>query len=451
MNWYEGFGESDLPKNSPKQLKQLCFKANINNPPFQFVIDPKKLICAQINNIQSNEVKVVDIINSNPQSGILIVDFIGYEREFVKNITMIFDKVIKTLKDTRYSKIETFLSNPLKNIHSSHLTFLGKIHTLMKSPAQDFVNLFIDALCSDTKLLQDHNVYMNKFFDVESLVTSFSVEYSDQFREEFGHLTLAQVMRSPIPWQNYATKFAHDLAATIQSTSPEYVKKLNDFESQTSSMTEAIDCIPKLEAISKMMITEPFPIVVGGRRILKQGTAFKHCRSNITKREIYLFSDMFMYAQLNCGKLLAPASYVLTHMRIDIPAADKPLIAIYAPKKSFVLQFQTKEELNSWSTAMKQAIDNAKETLDQVEQYREAPIWISDSAADKCMECSKPFNALTRRRHHCRLCGRVLCADCVSRKVVIETISPKPEKVCETCYKNMKNDSKTTITDVHDQ
>lgn len=449
MNWFEGFGEDILPKNSPKQLKQFCYKQNINNLPFKFVIDPKKLLCAQINNFQSNEVQAVDLINANPQSGILIVDFIGFEREFVKNMTLIFDKVMKTLKDTRYSKIETYLSGPLKNIHQSHLTFLGKIHELMNNPTKNFVYLFIDELCSDKKLLENHNIYMNKFFDVESLVTSFSVEYSDQFKDDFSNYTLAQVMRSPIPWQNYATKFAIDLASTI--TKPEYIKKLNDFESQTSGMTQAIDCIPKLEAISKMMISEPFPIVVGGRRILKEGTAFKHCRSNITKREIYLFSDMFMYAQLNVGKLLAPANYPLSHLRVDIPAADKPLMALYAPKKSFVLQFQNQEELESWSASLKQAIDNAKSALGKIKKYHEAPIWISDSAAENCMECQKPFNALTRRRHHCRLCGRVLCADCVPRKVMILAISDKPEKVCETCFTNMKKKPMKKVKEILDQ
>lgn len=45
-------------------------------------------------------------------------------------------------------------------------------------------------------------------------------------------------------------------------------------------------------------------------------------------------------------------------------------------------------------------------------------IWIPDSRAPACMRCSRTFSALPlvgRRRHHCRLCGRVVCASCSGR------------------------------------
>ncbi len=44
------------------------------------------------------------------------------------------------------------------------------------------------------------------------------------------------------------------------------------------------------------------------------------------------------------------------------------------------------------------------------EDYR-APIWVPDSRADRCMRCREPF-AVWRRRHHCRLCGDVVCWAC---------------------------------------
>lgn len=38
---------------------------------------------------------------------------------------------------------------------------------------------------------------------------------------------------------------------------------------------------------------------------------------------------------------------------------------------------------------------------------RRAPRWIRDNEVTVCMKCQEPFNALTRRRHHCRACGCV--------------------------------------------
>ena len=41
-------------------------------------------------------------------------------------------------------------------------------------------------------------------------------------------------------------------------------------------------------------------------------------------------------------------------------------------------------------------------------------IWVPDEKSDLCMRCRKPFN-WRRRRHHCRLCGRCVCATCSGR------------------------------------
>ena len=55
-----------------------------------------------------------------------------------------------------------------------------------------------------------------------------------------------------------------------------------------------------------------------------------------------------------------------------------------------------------------------KQKRSTVEHFVPA-IRVPDGKADGCMRCGKPF-CWRRRRHHCRLCGRCVCADC-SRKV----------------------------------
>jgi hypothetical protein len=40
------------------------------------------------------------------------------------------------------------------------------------------------------------------------------------------------------------------------------------------------------------------------------------------------------------------------------------------------------------------------------------PVWVPDSERSECMECHKKFGSLGSRRHHCRMCGRVLCSAC---------------------------------------
>lgn len=38
---------------------------------------------------------------------------------------------------------------------------------------------------------------------------------------------------------------------------------------------------------------------------------------------------------------------------------------------------------------------------------RRAPQWVRDNLVTMCMRCKEPFNAIVRRRHHCRACGYV--------------------------------------------
>lgn len=50
------------------------------------------------------------------------------------------------------------------------------------------------------------------------------------------------------------------------------------------------------------------------------------------------------------------------------------------------------------------------------------------------MKCQEPFNAITRRRHHCRACGCVVCWKCSDNKVALEYDGNKLNKVCKACY-----------------
>ncbi|KAL4259511.1 FYVE-type domain-containing protein [Pleurotus pulmonarius] len=64
-------------------------------------------------------------------------------------------------------------------------------------------------------------------------------------------------------------------------------------------------------------------------------------------------------------------------------------------------------------------------------------IWIPDEKTEGCMRCGKPFG-WRRRRHHCRLCGRCVCAGCSERTFFISDPnlknSSKPARACNACY-----------------
>uniref|UniRef100_A0A8D3CUP1 Zinc finger FYVE-type containing 9 n=1 Tax=Scophthalmus maximus TaxID=52904 RepID=A0A8D3CUP1_SCOMX len=60
-----------------------------------------------------------------------------------------------------------------------------------------------------------------------------------------------------------------------------------------------------------------------------------------------------------------------------------------------------------------------------------APVWVPDSQAPVCMKCDVKFT-FTKRRHHCRACGKVFCATCCSVKCRLTYMDRKEARVCVT-------------------
>ncbi|KAG5261748.1 hypothetical protein AALO_G00287910 [Alosa alosa] len=64
------------------------------------------------------------------------------------------------------------------------------------------------------------------------------------------------------------------------------------------------------------------------------------------------------------------------------------------------------------------------------------PSWVPDSEAPTCMNCGQKFT-FTKRRHHCRACGKVYCAVCCSRKCRLKYLD-KEARVCVVCYDSIQ-------------
>uniref|UniRef100_A0A1I8HZS9 FYVE-type domain-containing protein n=1 Tax=Macrostomum lignano TaxID=282301 RepID=A0A1I8HZS9_9PLAT len=64
------------------------------------------------------------------------------------------------------------------------------------------------------------------------------------------------------------------------------------------------------------------------------------------------------------------------------------------------------------------------------------PAWIPDSEAPVCMQCEARFTVL-RRRHHCRACGRVFCANCAAYTARLAFLDNDKARVCAVCYQEL--------------
>ena len=104
-------------------------------------------------------------------------------------------------------------------------------------------------------------------------------------------------------------------------------------------------------------------------------------------------------------------------------------------------------ERNSWLDALNSAIEEYRSrkatfvTLDHLNPILRfegkvgdaAPVWIPDQRVTMCQSCSTEFS-LVSRRHHCRGCGKVVCAQCSASKAPLRYRQFEPSRVCDNCY-----------------
>ena len=66
----------------------------------------------------------------------------------------------------------------------------------------------------------------------------------------------------------------------------------------------------------------------------------------------------------------------------------------------------------------------------------EPPEWLPDSSSSICMQCTAPFTAITRGRHHCRFCGGIFCRACSKGRCLmpVKFRERNPQRVCDACY-----------------
>ena len=78
----------------------------------------------------------------------------------------------------------------------------------------------------------------------------------------------------------------------------------------------------------------------------------------------------------------------------------------------------------------------------QLEKIRQAETevrWQHEEDVDECSNCKQQFS-VTKRKHHCRHCGKIFCNDCIS-KTVNSGPNSRPSKVCDICHTILVRDA----------
>lgn len=152
----------------------------------------------------------------------------------------------------------------------------------------------------------------------------------------------------------------------------------------------------------------------------------------------HLLSDTLLYStilQEEPSNVGSPSKTTLSLVRAcdlsQVTLKRIPPDPAVSPKTSFalvyldevlVIQTRNQHDKRAWVTSVRKAIEMVKV------RGKATNIGPGTPATKKCMVCQKEFS-MTRRKHHCRGCGKMVCGTCSNTK----TVASKAIRLCRVC------------------
>jgi len=116
--------------------------------------------------------------------------------------------------------------------------------------------------------------------------------------------------------------------------------------------------------------------------------------------------------------------------------APAPASAPYTPTQSYAPTTNSSYKPTSSYSPRNNASSAPASTFTLIPAADFTTVMIPDNTFPTCQSCNEPFNATLRRRHHCRLCGNLFCADCSNAKTLLPLPGKEfasPVRVCKSC------------------
>ncbi|EDL77857.1 FYVE, RhoGEF and PH domain containing 4, isoform CRA_d [Rattus norvegicus] len=271
-----------------------------------------------------------------------------------------------------------------------------------------------------------------------------SVTEEIQKQKICGSLTLQHHMLEPIQRIPRYEMLLKDYLKKLSPDAPDWNDAKKSLEIISTAASHSNSAIRKMENLKKLleiyeMLGEEEDIVNPSNELIKEGQILKLAARNTSAQEryLFLFNNMLLYCvprfSLVGSKFTVRTRVGIDGMKIvETHNEEYPhTFQVSGKERTLELQASSEQDKEEWIKALQESIDAfhqrhetfrnaiAKENdipleVSTAELGKRAPRWIRDNEVTMCMKCKESFNALTRRRHHCRACGHVSEASLLS-------------------------------------
>ncbi|XP_025052911.1 FYVE, RhoGEF and PH domain-containing protein 3 isoform X1 [Alligator sinensis] len=306
-----------------------------------------------------------------------------------------------------------------------------------------------------------------------------------QKQEVCGNLTLQHHMLEPVQRIPRYELLLKDYLKKLPEESPDRKDAEKSLELISTAANHSNAAIRKMEKMNKLLevyerLGGEEDIVNPANELIKEGHIQKLSAKNGTAQDryLFLFNSMVLYC---VPKLRLIGQKFSVREKMDIAGLQVQEIvkqnashtfSITGKKRSLELQARTEDEKREWIQVIQATIEKHKQNSEtfrafnssfsqEDEHFPDSSIAStssvesmpgadgcsafggadpcrksSKSKRDKekqaCKSCNESFNSITKRRHHCKQCGAVICAKCSEFKPLAD--NSRHNRVCKDCF-----------------
>uniref|UniRef100_A0A8K9USC7 FYVE, RhoGEF and PH domain containing 1 n=1 Tax=Oncorhynchus mykiss TaxID=8022 RepID=A0A8K9USC7_ONCMY len=315
------------------------------------------------------------------------------------------------------------------SIYCFHQQFL--LPALEKRMAEWDVNPRIgDILQKLAPFLKMYGEYVKNFDRAMELVNTW-MERSSQFKaivhqiqreERCGNLTLQHHMLEPVQRIPRYELLLKDYLHRLPDDHDDFQHAQKSLELIATAAEHSNTAIRKMERMRKLLKVYELlggeeDIVNPTNELIKEGHILKLSAKNGTSQDRYLilFNDRLLYC---VPKLRLIGQKFGVRARINVDGME-----VSSGIERTLRLFQHRR-----NAAAPSLIENCSEL------GKRAPTPIREKEVTLCMKCQEPFNSITKRRHHCKACGHVVCGKCSEFRARLLYDNNRANRVCIDCY-----------------